>query len=70
MAQTQTSVAGTFLDPDSIPETLCNGPFNVIPGPVSIITFTQSRPQVNELFNNNNVANMENIVRARIAFTL
>jgi hypothetical protein len=53
------------MDPDSIPETLCDGPFNVsIAGPLAYLTFTQMRPEIRPLFSG--TINPKPVVRARI----
>ena len=51
-------------DPDSVPETLCDGPFYVhVQGDLATLTLTHARPQPNDLFGN--AINMEKVVRAR-----
>jgi hypothetical protein len=59
------------VDPDNIPETLCVGKFNVAqgPGPLVTLTFTNARPRVGALLDQN-VVSMENVVRARIVTTI
>jgi hypothetical protein len=52
-------------DPDNVPETLCDGQFNLtITGPLATITFTHVRPQADPLFAGS--LSPESIVRARI----
>jgi hypothetical protein len=73
MAQTSnppsSELSGSFIDPDSVPEIICDGPFHILPGSLSTITFTHGRPETSQLFNQNSV-NRENIVRARIILTI
>src|SRR5437588_10895758 len=58
------------LDPDCIPETVCDGPLNVqFSGNRATITFTHSRAMVAPLLERGEVA-FENIVRARIVFSV
>jgi hypothetical protein len=55
------------IDPDNVPETLCFGPFNfAITGPVTVITFTQNRPDAAPIFSNGTL-NVRAVVRARLA---
>ena len=59
----------TVVDPDSVPETLCDGPFNIsVLGPLATITFTHIRPDVSQVFAKATfVPNA--VVRARISST-
>src|SRR5262249_20806569 len=53
------------IDPDNVPETLCEGMFNVsFTGPNAIITFTHIRPEPGPLFTG--TVNPKLIVRSRI----
>jgi hypothetical protein len=55
-----------ITDPDSIPETLCLGPFNLaIMGPLAVFTFTHLRAEVDSLVRQG-VVNPTAIVRSRI----
>jgi hypothetical protein len=39
------------IDPDNIPETICDGAFNLsFVGPNAVITFTHMRPEAEPLF--------------------
>jgi hypothetical protein len=39
------------VDPDNVPETLCEGSFNIsFTGPLAVITFTHLRPEAGPLF--------------------
>ena len=58
----------TYTDPDQVPETLCLGPFHVLPQELSTITFTHARPKPQQLLADNTVAT-ENVVRARIVLS-
>ena len=60
----------TVVDPDSVPETLCDGPFNIyVLGPLATITFTHIRPDVSQVFAKATfVPNA--VVRARIVLNL
>ena len=54
------------VDPNNVPETLCNGMFNLTwQRDLGILTFTHPRPQVGPLFANGTLTD-EYIVRARI----
>ena len=60
----------TVTDPDNVPETFCDGQFNVtVHGPFAILTFTQVRPEPGALFKDGTV-NTQAVVRARIMITL
>jgi hypothetical protein len=53
------------IDPDNVPETLCEGMFNVsFAGPLAVITFTHMRPEPGQLFAG--TVNPKLIVRSRI----
>jgi hypothetical protein len=55
------------VDPDSVPETLCDGPFNIQwGGNRGIITFTHPRAKAGPLFAKGEV-DYELVVRARVA---
>src|SRR4051794_1381403 len=57
------------IDPDKIPETLCDGRFNIhVHGNLCTLTFTCARPDANDLFNG--TINTSDVVRARITMTL
>src|SRR5262245_21514815 len=58
----------SVIDPDLIPETLCQGPFQLhhIAGDIAVITFTHTRPQSDPLFETG-IAENEFVVRARLA---
>jgi hypothetical protein len=72
MARTQNPVSApeseTYIDPDSVPETLCLGPFHVLPHEPTTITFTHSRPKPHRLLEDN-LVELEHIVRARIVLS-
>jgi hypothetical protein len=60
----------TVTDPLNIPETVCDGPFNVVFGTDrALITFTHTQAQAAPLFASGTV-NLELLVRARIAMSL
>jgi hypothetical protein len=55
------------IDPDCVPETLCDGPVNVQwTGGRAVITFTHPRAKTGPLFEKGEVQ-IEAVVRARIA---
>ena len=57
------------IDPDRVPEILCDGRFNIQPrGNLATLTFTIARPIAADLFNG--TINNEEVVRARITMTL
>ena len=59
----------TITDPDNVPETFCDGQFNVtMHGPLATLTFTQMRPEPDALFKNGTI-NPQVVVRARITIT-
>jgi hypothetical protein len=58
-----------IADPDSVPETLCDGQFNlVIFGQLATLTFTHVRPDATQMFADGTM-NITAIVRARIVLT-
>ena len=58
-----------IIDPDNVPETLCDGRFHVHPhGNMATLTFTMARPKTTDLFDGNIV--IEEVVRSRITMTL
>ncbi len=60
----------TVIDLDRVPDTLCDGPFNIaVFGPLVTITFTHIRPDVSQVFANANFVPSA-VVRARIVLTL
>lgn len=57
------------IDPDAVPETLCDGRFHIHPhGNLATITFTHARRNAADLFDGR--GNLEEVVRARITMTL
>lgn len=57
------------IDPDCVPETLCDGQFYIHPhGNLATLTFTHSRPVAAELFRG--VIKPQPVVGARITMTL
>ena len=57
------------IDPDNIPEILCDGRFNFHPhGVLATLTFTCERAEPNDLFGG--TVNVRDVVRARITMTL
>jgi hypothetical protein len=57
-------------DPDNVPETICDGQFNVSTiGGLATLTFTHVRPDPSAMFRDARL-NMKSIVRARIVITL
>ena len=68
MAQSPKSSSGKFgviVDPDCVPETLCLGPFHVLPRDPATITFTHSRSKADPLLNSDRLE-FETVIRARI----
>jgi hypothetical protein len=58
-------------DPDSVPETLCEGPVNIhLIGQLATITFTHLRPNPLSLFAATSAVVPEQIVRARVTMSL
>jgi len=57
------------IDPDNVPEILCDGQFNVsVVGDLATLTFTHVRPESAVLFRDARIE-MKSIVRARIVVT-
>ncbi len=57
------------VDPDNVPEVLCDGRFNIHPhGNLATLTLTHARPKAADLFEGRLV--MEEVVRARVTMTL
>lgn len=57
------------VDPDAVPETLCDGRVNIHPhGNLATLTFTHTRPRSADLFSGR--IDVEEVVRARITMTL
>lgn len=64
------ATSSSTADPDSVPETLCMGRFNVtVNGALATMTFTHARPKVGPLFDAGNVE-LESIVRARLVTSI
>ncbi|WP_181337120.1 hypothetical protein [Hyphomicrobium methylovorum] len=60
--------ATKVLDPDNVAEILCDGRFNISSsGGLLTLTFTQSRPRAQDLFEGKVIH--DDIVRARITMT-
>jgi hypothetical protein len=58
------------IDPDCIPEMLCDGQFNVFPhGEFVTLTFTHVRPEAAGLLSAEGTSDLKAIVRARIVIT-
>jgi hypothetical protein len=58
------------MDPDNVPETLCDGQFNIsVLGQLATMTFTHVRPDAENMFGTG-VMNTKSVVRARIVLTL
>jgi hypothetical protein len=58
------------FDPDNVPETLCDGQFNLsFSGQLAILTFTHLRPDATQMFAKSTFVPSA-IVRARIAINL
>jgi hypothetical protein len=58
------------VDPDSVPETLCDGPFNLhITGPLACLTFAHARSDPGPMFASG-ILETKSIVRARIVTTI
>jgi hypothetical protein len=67
-AQPQQNIS--VIDPDNVPETLCDGRFNIHPhGRLATLTFTCSRPDADDLFRDGTI-NAKEVVRARITMTI
>jgi len=57
------------IDPDNVPETLCDGQFNIsVIGQLATLTFTHWRPNAPQLFQGTIVPSA--VVRARIVLTV
>jgi hypothetical protein len=64
--QPQQSPIPQITDPDSVPETLCLGPFNLaVIGPLAVFTFTHIRPEADRLVRQGATSHAA-VVRARI----
>jgi hypothetical protein len=62
-------MAGPVNDPNQVPNTLCDGQFNVsIHPPLATITFTTNRPKPGPLFKG--TIDLESIVAARVTMTI
>jgi hypothetical protein len=58
------------IDPDSVPETVCDGQFNVsVTGGLATLTFTHIRPDPTVMFRDARIEG-KSIVRARIVITI
>ncbi len=58
------------IDPDNVPEILCDGQFNVsVAGQFATLTFTHVRPDATTLFGTSTF-DLKSIVRARIVVSL
>ena len=69
MAQTPQKPQPQVQDPDNVPETLCDGHFNLLfSGRLATLTFTHLRPEVAQMFGG--TVNQTAIVRARIVLTV
>jgi hypothetical protein len=66
---TETIPKPPITDPDNIPETLCDGVFNLyFQSGLAYLTFTHARPDAGPLFDG--TVEQHSIVRARIVTTL
>jgi hypothetical protein len=66
----QPSPPPPVIDPDNVPETLCDGLFNLsFSGQLAILTFTHLRPDAMQMFAKTTIVPSA-IVRARIAMHL
>jgi len=66
----QQSQQPPVTDPDSVPEILCDGQFNVaIIGGLATLTFTHLRPEATTMFQDGTLSPRA-IVRARIVITV
>lgn len=55
------------IDPDNVPETVCDGPLNIsVRGPLATLTFTHVRPVA---MPKDGTIELKSIVRARIVLT-
>jgi hypothetical protein len=60
----------TVIDPDNVPEMLCDGQFNVaVTGQYATLTFTHARPDVAVMFRDG-LIDPKSIVRARIVTSM
>src|SRR2546430_10347661 len=60
----------TVTDPDSVPETVCDGQINVaVAGPITTLTFTHVRPDAGIMFQDGR-SDPKSIVRARIVIPI
>jgi hypothetical protein len=58
------------IDPDNVPEILCEGMFNVfVDSKLATLTFTHRRPDAAAMMGNS-IMDMRSVVRARIVMTL
>lgn len=58
-----------IIDPDCVPETLCDGQFNIfVAGPLATLTFTQMRPEAAGLLKDGTI-DLKAVVRARVVLT-
>jgi hypothetical protein len=58
------------LDPDSVPEIICDGMFNVsVVGSLATLTFTHVRPEPTALLRDGSIK-PNSVVRARIVLTI
>jgi hypothetical protein len=58
------------IDPDNVPEILCDGQFNLaIAGHLAMLTFTHARPDATQMFANGTLVSTA-IVQARIVITM
>jgi hypothetical protein len=70
MANRPARTTPTTVDPDNVPETLCDGQFNLsIAGQLATLTFNHWRPDATQLFRDGTIVPSA-IVRARIVLTL
>jgi len=64
------ATAPRTIDPDSVPEMLCDGRFYLTwSGRLGTLTFTCERPKTDVLFGQGKME-MENVVRARIVMSI
>jgi hypothetical protein len=67
---TEESQRVLVIDPDRVPEILCDGKFNVtVRGSLATLTFTHVRPEATALLSDGTV-NVQAVVRARIVLTM
>jgi len=61
----------TAIDPHTIPETLCEGPFNISwAGRLGTLTFMHTRPKLSALMEEPSRIEPENVVVARIVMSV